>query len=268
MSEYCRFCGGEDLKQWSQDYYRCNDCLFICTVPAPTVEDLKLHYSTYHENNHQASQLKNEQRSQSYKQEVEWLMSQIGRSLCGNIFDYGASGGYLLDCLANVGGVEKDLLAGDDASPGAINSLKEKGYFQPFDAISENSLSLAIMRGVLEHLLDFRDVVEKLCFKVKVDGYFFITATPDSSCTVANIYREKWVQHHYPSHFQHFNSSLVDRILGENGFIPFGVVDLYFDSIYRGGDDDSVWLNTVRGDGKGSAHAYWGSMMTRLYKKV
>ena len=99
-------------------------------------------------------------------------------------------------------------------------------------------------------------------------GHFFITATPDSSCTIANIYRDKWVQHHYPSHFQHFSATHVDILMGESRLVISDTVDLYKDSIYRKGNDDSSWLNAVDGGSVFEPHAYWGSMMTRLYIKL
>jgi len=264
----CRFCGGENLSRWTGDYFRCNDCLYISTVPEPSVDELNEHYKHYHEKNHQASQQKNEQRLVSYQQEVQWLTKQLGNPLPGKVFDYGASGGYFLDALASFGGVPTDLLNGDDASPGAINLLKEKNYYCPIHELEDKSTSLLVLRGVLEHLLDFRGVLNQLCAAVEDAGYFFITATPDSSGTVANLYRDQWVQHHYPSHFQHFNSALVDRLLAENSFVPLAVVDLYQKSVYRSDKDDQVWLNTINGKESGGRHAYWGSMMTRLYKKV
>lgn len=263
----CRFCGSSDLKPWAGRYERCNDCLYICTVPTPTPEEIDEHYSQYHERNHQESEEKNAARAISYVQEIRWLKSRLGSPLPGPVFDYGASGGYFLDALVSEGGVTADAAFGDDLSPGAVTRLMEKGYQKPVTALEPGSIQLVTLRGVLEHLLDFRTVVESLTDLVAEDGAFFITATPDASSTVANLYRDRWVQHHYPSHFQHFTSALVDRLLAERGFVLIDHVDLYRESIYRSEDDDLNWLRAVKGIDSEMRHAYWGSMMTRLYRR-
>ena len=264
----CRFCQGTDLKVWTGNYYRCNDCLYICTVPTPTPDEIDAHYAHYHENNHQASEVKNKARAVSYKQEVDWLKAQISSPLEGPVFDYGASGGYFLDALVSDGGISKEQAYGDDLSIGAIESLASKGYHLRMDKVPKNSMKLVVLRGVLEHVVDFRQLLKSLTELVSEDGYFFITATPDSSATVANMYRDNWVQHHYPSHFQHFSSSLVDTLFAELNFVLEDHVDLYKHSIYRGDTDDENWLSTVQKGEPGKKHAYWGSMMTRLYRRA
>lgn len=267
----CRFCGGSDLKLWAGLYERCNDCLYICAVPGPTPKEIEQHYSRYHEDNHQKSKAKNSARAISYIQEIRWLESRLGSPLRGPVFDYGASGGYFLDALVLEGGVLPQAAYGDDLSPGASEQLARKGYLKSVTSLELRSMQLVTLRGVLEHLLDFRGVIARLTNLVAEGGAFFITATPDASCTVANEYRESWVQHHYPSHFQHFTSALVDRLLAERGFVLVDHVDLYRESIYRSDNDDTHWLRAVHGGASTlmeMRHAYWGSMMTRLYQRA
>jgi len=263
----CRFCHGTDLKVWTGNYYRCNDCLYICTAPTPTSTEIDEHYAHYHEQNHQASEVKNKARAISYIQEVDWIKSQTKNPLTGPVFDYGASGGYFLDALIERGGIAKTNVFGDDLSPGAKAILEHKGYRLSLNDATKRGMKLVVLRGVLEHVVDFRALLKDLTELVAEDGFFFITATPDSSSTVANMYRDKWVQHHYPSHFQHFSSALVDKLFAELNFVLVDHVDLYKNSIYRAELDDQYWLAAVKHAELGKKHAYWGSMMTRLYKR-
>ena len=264
----CRFCAGSDLKQWTGRYERCNDCLYICAVPPPSQNEIDEHYAHYHEKNHQASEIKNEARAVSYSQEICWLKKQLGDPLPEPVFDYGASGGYFLDALTTEGGIAKNSAYGDDLSIGAAKTLETKGYRRPIDTLTHRSMRLVVLRGVLEHLMDFRSVVKQLTDLLADDGAFFITATPDASSTVAEVYRDAWVQHHYPSHFQHFTSALVDRLFAEVGFILIDHVDLYRGSVYRSNEDDAYWLASIHGRETNMRHAYWGSMMTRLYRRA
>jgi SAM-dependent methyltransferase len=263
----CRFCQSTDLKIWTGNYYRCNDCLYICTVPVPTPAEINNHYAHYHEKNHQASEAKNKARAVSYIQEVDWIKSQVTGHLEGPVFDYGASGGYFLDALVEYGGIQKAHAFGDDLSIGAVDTLTEKGYHLSVDKVEGGTMNLVVLRGVLEHLVDFRGLLKQLTDLVAEDGYFFITATPDSSSTVANLYRNEWVQHHYPSHFQHFSAALIDELFAELNFVLADHVDLYRHSVYRSAQDDENWLSTVQKRDPQKRHAYWGSMMTRLYKR-
>ena len=272
----CRFCKGSDLKIWAGKYYRCNDCLYICTVPTPTAQEIDKHYAHYHEKNHQASEAKNKARAKSYIQEVDWLKAQLGKSIEGPVFDYGASGGYFLDALIEHSGLTTEQAFADDLSIGAVSTLSEKSYHLSVDSVDKKAMKLVVLRGVLEHLMDFRGLLKQLTELVDDKGYFFITATPDSSATVANVYRDEWVQHHYPSHFQHFSSTLVDQLFAELDFVLVDHIDLYRHSIYRSEKDDQTWLASVNGckvrdaseNDFSKKHAYWGSMMTRLYKRA
>lgn len=233
----------------------------------PSDAEIDAHYAHYHEKNHQASEDKNKARAISYVQEVDWLKNQISNPLSGPVFDYGASGGYFLEALVEHGGIQKSHAFGDDLSIGAIETLSDKGFHLNVNEAKNKSMNMVVLRGVLEHVVDFRGILKQLTKLVADDGYFFITATPDSSSTVANVYRDKWVQHHYPSHFQHFSSALVDELFAELDFVLVDHVDLYRHSIYRSDNDDSNWLATVQNKEQGKNHAYWGSMMTRLYKR-
>jgi hypothetical protein len=263
----CRFCGSRDKTLWVGNYFRCNECLFISTDPAPTNDEIDRHYKGYHENNHQASAVKNEKRAISYGQEVSWLKSLGVISDVATVFDYGGSGGYFLDVLSehtDSGAIHYacDLAAGAEAR------LKEKGYFKSLDEVPAGSIDLFVMRGVIEHVVDFKGLLDLAASKISRGGYFFITATPDASCTVANRYRDAWVQHHYPSHFQHFSSHHIDELLGAGGMAPHAVTELYFDSPYREVTDDLNWLQFLSDTECDTSHAYWGSMMTRLYRKI
>mgnify|MGYP001103994238 CR=1 FL=1 len=263
----CRFCGSGDKKLWVGNYYRCNDCLFISADPHPSNEEIENHYKGYHENNHQVSEDKNRKRAVSYQQEIMWLKNLGILKNISTIYDYGASGGYFLDAISAQTNSNTALYASDLAL-GAQSVLKEKGYFKSLNEVRPNSIDLFVMRGVIEHIVDFRQTINDVASTISKDGYFFITATPDASCTVANLYRDAWVQHHYPSHFQHFSSHHLDELLGLVGMVPFAVTELYPGSPYREKNDDHEWLNALIDNSGNRAHAYWGSMMTRLYRKL
>ncbi len=285
----CRFCHSTRLNLWTstpRNYYQCVDCLFISVAPLPTSTELDQHYFAYHDLNHQADEKKNLLRSYSYKQEIAWMMKYIpflSKSIDREveILDYGCSGGYLLDMLSETCQEIPLRLYGTDISIPAIDILKQKGYYYEFDKIRSQTLfDLAILRGVIEHVPDFKSLIDQILGSVKVGGYFFITATPNGTSTCSILYRHNWVQHHYPSHIQHFSAHHFDYLCAEHGFSRVDSVDLYFDSPYKKPDDSTIFINSVKDNGlsfhkvpeaplnKKLGHAYFGSMLTLLYKKT
>ena len=229
-------------------------------------------------------QKKNDLRLQSYHQEIDWLCNHIDfkthsreRPLC--IFDYGCSGGYFLDIFKEKLNDIPLLLKGDDKSNPAIKILKEKNYYISLsDIIVENlSFDIVILRGVIEHVPDFRGLFQSLSQILTKGGYLFITATPNGSSPCATLYRHNWVQHHYPSHIQHFSSHHLDYLAALNNLIRVDSIDLYSDSPYKKDTDietfcDSIQQGTIRytnhcQDNLNSLkHAFFESMLTILYQ--
>ena len=56
-------------------------------------------------------------------------------------------------------------------------SIKRLNHKQVYD----QEYDLIIMRGVIEHIPKFNNLIKKLSKCVKQDGLFFITATPNSN---------------------------------------------------------------------------------------
>ena len=239
--------------------------------------DLKKHYTKYHDNNHQASLQKNEARLKSYRQEVEWLKSLGVLSDGMSIFDYGCSGGYLLDYIS--GQFSKCVLSGYDLSDDSQVILRQKGYFaEPKDL--RDPVDLIIVRGVIEHVVDFKGLMAHLASKIRVGGCLFITATPNGSSAAAQLLRHNWVQHHYPSHIQHFSDFHIDYLLSRSSMLRLSAVDLYQDSPYF--EESSAlsimgYVSTKEVSDLYSSSGqedqalrvpFYGSMLTLLYKKV
>jgi 2-polyprenyl-3-methyl-5-hydroxy-6-metoxy-1,4-benzoquinol methylase len=283
----CRFCGSKKNILWAKEpkkYYQCSDCLFISVDPIPTNNELDDHYRDYHDLNHQESLEKNSMREESYKQEAQWLKKYIdfksikegGFSVC----DYGASGGYFLDVIKSLVGNSSLSLYGDDKSLPAIEKLKEKKYYYNFDLNKPSGkFDLVILRGVIEHVPDFKELLVKITESLKDNGFLFISATPNGVSTGAQLYRHNWVQHHYPSHIQHFSAHHFDYHLVKNNVIRVDSTDLYYNSIYKKESDIVAFSKFINKENYNFTncmsqdinndlrHAFFGSMLTLLYQK-
>ena len=284
----CRLCGSDRIALWTslpKTYYKCFDCNFISVNPLPTDAEIEAHYKQYHDKNHQAVKEKNDLRRLSYKQEVDWLSEHIEFDPINDqrefkVFDFGCSGGYFLDEMKNSFKMKKILLHGYDRSEPAIKILKEKGYFVDYnDRDNSKRYDLVIIRGVIEHVVPFKELFTELTDMLSEKGYLFITATPNGNSPCATLYRHNWVQHHYPSHIQHFNSSHFDYLSALNGLIRVRSADLYADSPYKKAHDDNIFISMVQNEqahfnkvipeeDKRMEHAFFESMLTLLFRKV
>lgn len=283
----CRFCGSDRVYFWTDKpkyYVKCFDCNFISVDPLPSQEELDNHYSQYHDRNHQASAEKNLLRLQSYNQEISWLISLLDLNLYSSlrplsVFDYGCSGGYFLDALRERLHDVPMRLKGDDKSPPAVKVLKDKGYYIDFENLTANNwtVDLIILRGVIEHVPDFKKLLQSLSSRLSKGGYLFITATPNGASPCATLYRHNWIQHHYPSHIQHFSSHHLDYLGALNGLERVDSIDFYTKSPYKSEKDVQVFVNSIQqgmidynGLGQDSLislrHAFFESMLTILYK--
>jgi 2-polyprenyl-3-methyl-5-hydroxy-6-metoxy-1,4-benzoquinol methylase len=288
----CRFCGSGSLVEWTAKpvpYVKCTDCNFISVSQLPSKEELDFHYSKYHDLNHQASITKNQLRAKSYKQESLWLvdkiqnLSKVDPKDSFRTFDFGGSGGYFLDCFSSILSQEMPDINLEfsccDKSEPAIEILRDKGYYIAEEEAFSNLdyYDLVIVRGVIEHIPNFKQIVQYLSRIVRSSGFVFITATPNGSSAAATLYRSGWVQHHYPSHIQHFSESHFDILFSLENFIRCSFDDLYFNSPYANPSLDLKRFRqsaeTMQGNSEmlgddSTRHAFPGSMLTLLYKKI
>jgi 2-polyprenyl-3-methyl-5-hydroxy-6-metoxy-1,4-benzoquinol methylase len=285
---YCRFCDSRKVDLWTsvpKNYYKCFDCNFISVYPLPTYTEINDHYRDYHDKNHQAIKEKNDLRKLSYCQEIDWILKYIDLNNSSDtnlfkVFDYGCSGGYFLDEIKKNINMESLLLNGYDRSNPAIKILKEKGYYIDFFNIkNQYKYDLIIIRGVIEHIVDFKKLFMVLSNMLSINGYLFITATPNANSPCATLYRHNWVQHHYPSHIQHFSSTHFDYLSAKNGLIRIASTDLYNESPYMNESDKKIFMQYVSKQFisfnqknseviKDLSHAFYESMLTLLYRKV
>jgi len=284
----CRFCGSKNKALWTdvpKKYYQCTDCLFVSVDPVPSNAELEEHYSQYHDLNHQESDKKNRLRSESYKQEIKWLKKYIdfqqNKESDFSVYDYGASGGYFLDAFKDISKDQNIRLYADDKSEPAIERLKEKNYYYNLEENSPtNKFDLVVLRGLVEHVPDFKTLLNKVVASLKSDGLLFITATPNGVSTCAQLYRHNWTQHHYPGHIQHFSAHHFDYYLAKHNMIRVDSTDLYYDSIYKKSSDVNNFIKSVTKIGMSFSdcknkkmdnnlqYAFFGSMLTLLYRKA
>ena len=88
------------------------------------------------------------------------------------------------------------------------------------------------MRGVIEHIPNFEEVIKKKLSKcIKKSGLFYITATPNSNNLTFFLSNKDFNQNH-PGHLFHFNNVNLSLLFLKNNFLNTVMKFEYLDTPY------------------------------------
>lgn len=273
-SQPCLVCGETNSELWAKknDYtaVKCLSCELIWIDPVPTTEELNQFYGGYYQNRVEEVKL-SQLRKIMYILDKNWLEQFIQS---GAILDLGCSDGSFLSTFGpqwEKHGIEIGKDAVKEATTKNIKVLEgseEKAlcFNKKFDCVT--------MRGTIEHFPNPRNVIKIISQVLKSGGYFFVTATPDAGSFCANLYREKWNQFEPPAHLFYFNVKNLTKLLEQFGFKKVAQHHFYPETPYANLEEDHQRvLNDLQLIKKGLGNqvkksaAFWGNMMTVLYKK-
>ena len=276
---YCPYCKSKRYKKWGnpvRNFYavECATCYAVYLKNPLSNEAQSLYYKNYAKNVHQKRDIKVKQRSEMYKQEVDFLIKNVKNfRKINDILDVGCGGGFLLDVFKklkkNTFGIEVGLDSYE------IAKKKHKMYYGNFDKkLSINrKFDIIIMRGVIEHVDDPKSYVYLSQKMLKKNGYILISATPDLNAISAKIFKERWTQHRPESHLIHLSEDHVDKLFSKKYFTKVGSKSFYIGSPYENFADDinviSSELKKQKSNSKSNliSPAFFGNMMTLIYKK-
>ena len=97
------------------------------------------------------------------------------------------------------------------------------------------------MRGVIEHIPNFSDIIKKLSQCVKKDGLFYITATPNSNNLTFLLSNKDFNQNH-PGHLFHFNNVNLNFLFLKNNFLNIDTRFEYLNTPYANLKKDFMHL--------------------------
>ncbi len=210
----CIICESNKFESWAKEVYleakRCLKCGMISVNPHLSIEGLNELYSEYFAYR-QDDIVKKHQRDVTYLIDRDWV-SLFVRG--GKVLDVGCSGGFFLSKFSPEKwdrlGVEIDAVAAEYAIsnfgiPVRVGDLFVLDFEGRFD--------LVMLRGVIEHLHDPINVLEKCCQLLKPGGFLFITATPAGDSFAFEVYREKWGLFTPLEHIHFFSVTLLDSVL-------------------------------------------------------
>ena len=254
---------------WASDKYfkalKCKTCSTVYLNPVLTDKGLNSYYS---QNSIRRSKNKNKNklRKIQYSQDKHLIETFIKR---GKVLDMGCENGNFLKILNN--SFQK---YGFDIDISISKNIKnfaqiEKGDFFKIN-YKKNFFDLIIFRGVIEHLSNPKDYINKCYNILKKNGLIFFCATPNVDCVTASHYRNKWNLWHPIQHINLFSSKTISKMLEPKRFNLVHESYPYINTPYENFEGDVKKLIKDLSNKKNKlkkSPPFYGSMMSLIFKK-
>jgi SAM-dependent methyltransferase len=268
---HCKICSSIEKKKnlkyiysfLKKKYYQCLNCGFVFQNPLPSERFLKNIYSKeYFKENYKKKNSKFDQRQIQYKFDKKYLSNYFNDSKKRKILDFGCGNGNFLKLF-------KAQKFGYEFNPSAKvhNSVKRV----LLKDVYKKKYDLVIMRGVIEHLLNFDNIVRRLCKCIKKGGLFYITATPNIYNLTFFLSKKNFNQNH-PGHIFHFNNVNLSLLFLQRKFLNIDTIYQYAQTPYANFQNDFKKLKKQLKDYNKNKNtispAAVGNMITMVFKKA
>ena len=137
----------------------------------------------------------------------------------------------------------------------------------------EEKFDLVIFRGVLQYVPYPKKYIEKAISLLSSGGHLFITAQPNMNSLAFQLFGKWFTQPVTGVDFVGFSESALTTYLSESGLKKMGECCFYTETPYADEESDLLLMaKAVEYKNKGieidfNAPAYWGNMMTLMYRK-
>ena len=237
----CPWCRSRDFNFWGYEIdirgfrtVTCSNCGLIYVKNRLTLEQLYIYYSNYHSEIHQINDELNRQRTKMYQLEYDFVAKYIDG---GKVVGVGCGGGYFLDLFKSNGyectGVE---LGAEACLEAAKKHTVIQGFFNELSF--DDNYDLIVFRGVLEHIPNPSDFLDKARSLLNQYGLIFITSTPDAGSLCCELFKDHWNQHIPEEHIMHFKISHFDKYFSDHGMKKHAYKGFYRETPYASPADD------------------------------
>lgn len=268
----CKICNSTDIKKfYFHDkilYKKCFKCGLIFQYPIPKLKTTLKYYAKDYFFKYDPKEKINlyKKRKIQYKLDRKILKNFFTDAHNKKILDYGCGNGEFINLF------KKSRKYGFEINKFATKNKKVK-YIRNINQSGKQTFDLIIMRGVIEHLPDFDQIVTSLAKKLKKNGIFFISATPNSNNMTMFLEKSKFNQNHreHLFHFNHVNLSLFMLNCNlYNIFTAFPYYDTPYANIKKDFIEHKKMLKNFnkKNQYKGIAPPSVGNMMTVVFKKI
>ena len=274
----CIVCNSRENMEWAQyasyKAVKCASCGLVWIKPFLNDTGRQEYYRDYIGMRFR-DKVKTEQRQIQYQIDKKFIESFLDK---GRVLDIGCSGGFFLGVLSSTfekHGVEIDAAAVDYARTTYDfgENIVCEDLFNTF--YEQESFDLVILRGVIEHMPNPHQVIEKVGALTKPGGFCYISATPNVDAFCADLYREKWNQFHPIRHLFYFNVDTLSQLFRKVGMECIAKDFPYMGTPYANIETDHLEVMRTmelkqqnRFDEVKRSPAFWGNMMNLVFKKA
>lgn len=244
-------------------YRKCNKCDLVFQYPIPkekeTFNFYKGKYFILHES-------RKKLRLKQYKLDKKILNNFFKDSHNTKVLDYGCGNGEFIKLF------RKSKKVGFEVNK-SIKYKKYISYIENVKKLKKNTFDLIIMRGVIEHIPNFDTIVKNLISKLKKNGIFFITATPNANNLSMFLSKSNFNQNS-KGHIFHFNNTNISLFMLNNNLYNIFTSFQYYNTPYANISKDYIEHKKMRNNFynktnyKKKTPPSVGNMMTLVFKKL
>ena len=244
-------------------YFQCDNCLFIFQNPLPSLSKIKSIYNKkYFTENYKNYKKDYKLRQLQYGLDKKTILKFYKDSKEKSILDYGCGNGKFLGLFRSKKfGYEFNKNAEVDKKVNRLSNV----------TVHNRKYDMIIMRGVIEHIPDFDKVVTNLSKCLKINGLFFITATPNSHNLTFFLSSKDFNQNH-PAHLFHFNHVNLSLFFLKNDFLTISTSYQYLETPYANIGKDFKSLKKQLKNYKSKLSTFSppavGNMLSSVFKKM
>lgn len=276
----CPWCLSESCTVWGMPNnnfpsVKCNTCGIVFLNKRLNEKGRKRFYHGYVRLHETPERLK--PRLEMYEMEYNIISNIVPQ---GSVLDVGCGSGKFLSKFSPRSYRRFGVEYGAEAVCHARSAISQKeGLIYEGGLIDapfkKDDFDLIIFRGVLEHLPNPREILDKACSLVKKGGSIFITSMPNLECISAEIFRSYWNQHREFEHIVHFGKSNFRKYFKEHGFVEIADRELYWDTPYARPIEDIIQIaEAIKMKQEGRTNigkvspAFWGNVLSMVFKKT
>lgn len=240
----CALCGEADLDLFSSGYdyelrtcsnrwnfKRCARCGHVQLAPRPATAELGSIYPAHYYSYSMSAKL-SVVALKGKEMLDRWKLRKILRHLeipTPTYLDIGCGDGRYLRSIEAALHIPRHDIYGLELDAGTVEGLRDEGFnvfyerVEACEAIQANSISLATMFHVIEHVADPVAVVAKISGWLTPGGVLAIE-TPNLDALDARLFRKKyWGGYHFPRHWHLFQEETLVQLLRSQGIEPLHV---------------------------------------------
>lgn len=272
-------CESEDSEWLYKDIYgsdvvKCHKCGCVYAKRRLNQHGLEVYWENYSSRCHTADESLNEQRTGMYQLDFSYIDQFMDKNESPHVLDVGCGEGNFLDIFEKAGYVTAGIEYGHEAAEIAAKKHKVwEGDLSTLDL--DATFDLIIFRGVLQYLPDVKANLKKAVEVLNYGGYIYITAQPNMDSLCAKLFKDKFALGVSSSDFIGLNEGMITEYFSALGGVK-QVSSKYFyeETPYADVENDimrvakAIELNKNGKDINFSAPAFWGNMMSLVYRKT